>query len=309
MKTRMPGNEVKRLREMLEYRRPARSQTEAEFIARYIDTIPGVYSDAYGNRLLVNPGAKVMISCHTDSVHRMDGIQRVSVADGVVKLSRTEMLSNCLGADDAAGVYAAIRMIEAGVTSVSYVFHRDEESGGRGSAWLAKNYPAWVAGFDICLALDRRGTQDVIVSQHYGKCASSEFAAGLGAALGMGHKAADGIFTDSASYVDLIAECSNLSIGYYDEHSTRERLDTGYLEQVIEALIATEWGKVAVTRQPGDSGDPWLDSTVAEWCTECYCDLTKKNCTNLDAPDVCDKCWDKLTCDPDVPSWLTERVQ
>lgn len=256
MKTRMPGNELKRLREMLEYRRSARSRTEEDFIARYIDTIPGVYADAYGNRLLVNPGAKAMISCHTDSVHRMDGKQKVAVKDGVASLARGEARSNCLGADDTAGIYAALRMIEAGVQA-TFIFHREEESGGRGSAWLARNYPEWIRQFDICLALDRRGAGDVIVTQHFGKCASAEFARGLGAALGMGHKAADGIFTDSASYVDLIAECSNLSIGYYDEHSTRERLDTGYLEQVIEALVGVDWSKVPVVRRPGDSGTRW----------------------------------------------------
>ena len=108
----MPHDEVKRIREMLTYRRPARSQTEEEFITRYIDAIPGVYADQYGNRILLDPDARVMISCHTDSVHRMDGRQRAAVGNnGVVSLARGEILSNCLGADDAAGVYAALRMI------------------------------------------------------------------------------------------------------------------------------------------------------------------------------------------------------
>lgn len=310
MKTRMPGNELRRLREMLEYRRPARSHTEAEFIARYIDTIPGVYADNYGNRILINKGARVMISCHTDSVHRMDGKQAVRIShDGVASLARSERLSNCLGADDAAGVYAVLRMIEAGVTGVSYVFHRDEESGGRGSAWLAREYPDWVKAFDVCLALDRRGTKDVIVSQSYGKCASPEFAAGLAKELGMGHAAADGIFTDSASYMDLIPECSNLSIGYQYEHSTRETLDTGYLEGVIERLITVDWSRVPVARMAGDNGAQWSDEGFG-YCSECFQELTLQNCTILDSPDICDACWDKFTAienDPDIPEWLIAR--
>lgn len=262
----MPPAEIARIRGMLEYRRPARGVTEANFIERYIDTLPGCYADGYGNRLVLNPESRVMISCHTDSVHVMDGMQRVSVSrQGMAGLHRHEWdKSNCLGADDAAGVYAAIRMIEAGV-KVNYVFHRDEESGGRGSKWLARRYPEWLNQFDVCLALDRRGAGDVIVTQSWGKCASDEFAAGLAAQLGMGHKAADGIFTDSANYVDLIAECSNLSIGYRNEHSTREVLDLHYLERVIRALIGVRWDKLPIVREPGDNGYEDMAGAGGKW--------------------------------------------
>jgi hypothetical protein len=284
----MPHDEVKRIREMLEYRRPARSQTEEEFIRRYIDTIPGVYTDQYGNRILLDPDARLMVSCHTDSVHRMDGRQRVTVGkDGVVSLARGEILSNCMGADDAAGVYTALRMIEAGVRA-TYVFHRDEEIGGRGSSWLARNYAEWLRGFQICLALDRRGTRDVIVTQSWGKCASSEFARGLAAQLGMGHAPADGIFTDSANYVDLIPECSNLSIGYQNEHTTREVLDLDYLERAIVALIGVDWSRVPVVRVPGDDG-AWGDEG-REWDFEIEITCHKCGAPNMVADETCFDC-------------------
>ena len=108
--------EINRVREMLEHRRLMRSSTEEDFIACYLDTIPGVYQDQYGNRILLSPDSKVMISCHTDSVHRMDGKQKLNISrGGIVSLDKRETVSNCLGADDAAGIYAALRMIEAGV--------------------------------------------------------------------------------------------------------------------------------------------------------------------------------------------------
>jgi peptidase M28-like protein len=257
----MPPAELSRVRAMLSYRRPARSATEEEFISRYIDTVPGIYSDHYGNRILLSPGSKVIISCHTDSVHRMEGQQRVTVSrDGIASLDKRETVSNCLGADDAAGIYAALRMIAAQVPA-TFVFHRDEESGGRGSAWLARTYGEWLRQFDICLALDRRGTQDVIVTQSYGLCASERFAESLASQLGMGHYPADGIFTDSANYTELIPECSNLSVGYRREHTRDETLDLGYLELVTRALIGVDWERVAVARTPGDDGfDAWDDT-------------------------------------------------
>ena len=297
----MTKTERKRIVGMLEYRRPARSGSEEEFIARYIDTIPGIYSDNYGNRIYPLPTSKVMISCHTDSVHRADGKQRVSVSrDGVVTLAPSEAVSNCLGADDAAGIYAALRMIEAGVKA-TFVFHRDEESGGRGSNWLAREYPEWIEKFNICLALDRRGTRDVIVRQGWGKCASDEFAEGLGTALGMNHHAADGIFTDSANYVDLIPECSNLSIGYQNEHTVKEALDLEYLEKVIGGLITVDWNGLPVARKPGDDG--W----VAEWsggyqiggqqedaCDYCgeVCAMRERRLT-AEGYEVCGDCWEE----------------
>ncbi len=244
------------LLEMLTYCRPARSVTEEQFIAKYIDSVRDMTKDAYGNRILECPGSKVMISVHTDTVHRNVGKQRLRVVGPIIDLALTSK-SNCLGADDTAGVYAALRMIQAGVKA-TFVFHRDEEIGGRGSSWLAKSYPDWISKFDICLALDRRGTTDIITSQSWSKCASDEFAWSLADQLGMGHSPAEGIFTDSANYTDLIPECSNISVGYQHEHTQFESLNVCYLEGLIDRLIAVDWAKVDVVRDPFEEEEsPW----------------------------------------------------
>lgn len=242
------------LLEMLTYRRPAWSRTEEEFIARYIDPVPGMYSDDFGNRILLHPTSKVMISCHTDTVHRVGGTQKILAYRGVAALPYNSR-SNCLGADCTAGVYAALRMIEAGVAA-TFVFHRAEEIGGRGSDWLAGNYPEWVEQFDICLALDRRGTSDIITSQWGGPTASSDFAISLADALDMGHKPVAGVFTDSANYAHLIPECSNISVGYEYEHTDSECLDLAYLERLIPALCEVDWESLTVAR---DHRRVWAD--------------------------------------------------
>jgi len=229
------------IRTLLRYRRPAWSKTESAFIHKYIDSVPGMTEDAYGNRLLIHPDSKTLISCHTDTVHRTPGKQAIVDRSGVISLATRERESNCLGADDTAGIYAALRMIDAGVPC-SFVFHRAEEIGGRGSAWLADKYPAWLRGFDRCVALDRRGTDDVITHQAWGRCCSNGFAEALCSALGMNHTPSPhGIFTDSANYVSLIPECTNVSVGYSREHSREETLDTVYLERLIDALCRVQW--------------------------------------------------------------------
>lgn len=238
--------------EMLSYRRPARSRTEAQFIAGYLDSIPGMIADLYGNRILVCKGSRTMISVHVDTVSRTRGRQAIRSKAGLLTLSPKDKVSNCLGADDTAGVYAALRMIAAGVKA-TFVFHRDEEIGGRGSSWLVANYSEWLKGFDRCVALDRRGTGDIITHQVWGRCCSDAFAGSLAAALGMGHKPSDqGIFTDSANYVGIIPECTNVSVGYEHEHRESESLDVGYLERLIAALIAVDWESLPVVKWEDD---------------------------------------------------------
>lgn len=238
----------KDLLQMLTYRRPADSRTEEEFIARYIDAVHAdMYQDQFGNRILRTDGGqgKVMIACHTDTVHHWAGRQKIQVVGGIASLP-AHTSSNCLGADDTAGVYAALRMIQAGVKA-TFIFHRQEEIGGCGSQWLADRYPEWLKQFDICLSLDRRGTQDIITHQFGTRTASDLFAWELADALDMLHKPAIGIFTDSANYAHLIPECSNVSVGYRWEHTKAETLNLGYLEALIERLCKVDWQALAVT--------------------------------------------------------------
>lgn len=275
------------LRELLKYRRPARSVTERQFIARYLDVIPGMITDSYGNRLLIRDGSKTMISVHTDTVHRIDGIQRASNIKGVIGLDPREKLSNCLGADDTAGIYAALRMIQAGVKA-TFIFHRDEEIGGKGSNWLATNYGKWLAGFDRCIALDRRGTTDIITHQAYGRCCSDGFADALASELGMSHSPSEhGIFTDSANYVGIIQECTNVSVGYEHEHSPNETLDTEYLERLIESLIAVDWDSLPTLDWIDDSyAYSYVDDTC-EYCSLCYSGLYETSERKL----ACESCY------------------
>lgn len=250
---------------MLTYRRPASSHTEEQFIARWIDTAhPDMYADHFGNRILRTDGGtgKVIIACHTDTVHREAGRQKVEVTpNGIARLPVKAMkTSNCLGADDTAGVYAALRMIEAGVKAC-FIFHRSEEIGGRGSAWLGSRYPEWLETFDVCLSLDRRGTRDIIIEQFGTRTASDLFAWELADALGMQHEPAIGIFTDSANYSHLIPECSNISVGYQNEHTVLETLDLNYLEEVITRLCLVDWAGLKTSRDIDADlyGDDWDD--------------------------------------------------
>lgn len=246
------------LRDMLTYQRPHGSVTERQFIARYI--VPtGAAEDEYGNWVLSialpdGSPSRVLWSCHTDTVHRMPGRQRVRVTKpGVIKLARRER-SNCLGADDTVGVYLAIEMIRAKVPGV-YVFHYGEEVGCIGSGALAQHRPAFFEPIDYAIAFDRKGYTEVITHQCGRRTASDAFAKSMAKQLnqfGLKYQASDdGVFTDTENYADFLPECTNLSVGYFSQHSQGELVDSVHVWRLTRALCAVNESMLVSKRKPG----------------------------------------------------------
>lgn len=172
-----------RLYEILSYRRPRGGMGEAAMIAKFIDCVPGMQSDAIGNRYVCigDPDPDVMWSCHTDSVHREDGMQQITIENGFLKLAKGSG-SSCLGADDGAGIWIMLEMIAHAVPGL-YVFHYGEESGCIGSRHIVDTTPELVAGIRYAIAFDRADYTDVITHQITGRCCSDAFARSLAAQL------------------------------------------------------------------------------------------------------------------------------
>lgn len=295
------------LLDMLSYRRPAGSATENEFRSRFIMPL-GAIADDYGNLHVWLPNAdgtpsRMLWSCHTDTVHRGDGRQTLNYdpVTGVIKLSKRSKKngSNCLGADDTAGCFILCSMIRAKVPG-HYIFHYGEESGGIGSSELVKYEPGLLENAEIAIALDRRGTGDIITSQFGWNTASEAFAKSLGDELGrvdsgLTYKSAFGIYTDTAEYVFDVAECSNLSVGYYDEHRSSERLESRHTLRLLAALCKIDHNALTVDREPSSlyedcaviestygAGETVVYAEVGEQCPACHVTLL--------TDDYCYKC-------------------
>ncbi|BCJ91816.1 hypothetical protein IZ6_25510 [Terrihabitans soli] len=168
------------LLEMLQTKRPAGSKAERRFIKRYLKPL-GCSQDGFGNLILRIGDAPVLWSSHTDTVHREGGTQHV-VLEGVIARLAANSKSNCLGADCTAGVWLMVEMIRAGVEGL-YIFHREEECGGRGSRFIATRTPELLDGIKYAIAFDRYGYQSVITHQ-FDRCCSDEFGVSLSKALG-----------------------------------------------------------------------------------------------------------------------------
>lgn len=249
--------DVSELYEMLTMMRPHGSITEDKFIQRFLTPL-GVARDVFGNvyKRVGEAPPVVAWSSHVDTVHKNGGTQAISRSkDYIIKLA-SKSDSNCLGADDTAGVWLMVQMIRAKKPGL-YIFHRGEEVGGQGSKWIVENNASAVNGIQCMVALDRMDNDSVITFQRSQRCCSDDFGNSMSKALGVGavlkYKLDQGgSFTDSANYTDLIAECTNLSVGYKHQHWKSEQLDLVHLVNLRKALIVLDTETLIIKRKPGD---------------------------------------------------------
>lgn len=236
--------DIKKLIDMHSYRRPAFSYSEEEFIDKYI-YVPNKksYYDGYGNVIIdtvSNPST--IFSAHTDTVDYMDGKRDCVVYDEDFSILHTNK-QEILGADDCAGVYILLEMIKENIPG-RYIFHREEESGAKGAHWIIENTPEIFHNISSAIAFDRAGDKDIITSMVTGVTASEDFSKILSEELDGGHESARGTFTDTAFYIGHIKNCTNISVGYYDQHSQNEFLDLAYFDWLVERVKAMNWGVV-----------------------------------------------------------------
>lgn len=261
--------DVERLLRMLTYKRPGGSETEEVWIDKFIDPLadhPNVtkhFCDGYGNLFFeVCGGSKVLFTAHTDTVHHEDGSQQVSFDANLGVVYKID--GQPLGADDGAGCWMLLQIADAGIPCW-LAFFRMEERGGLGSTFAAKHLPAFLQKFEQAVAFDRRGQSDIITHQALGMCASDEYAESLAAQLnkfGLAYEPSDkGLFTDTANLTDLIAECTNLSVGYDYEHTDKEQQDVDHLLQLRKAVLSIDWSANAINRTPGE------DDAYSAWGT------------------------------------------
>lgn len=278
-RTNLP-RDISDLLAMLTYKRPSGGKTEYQFIRRFIEPL-GAVSDTYGNYWHKVGDAPILWSCHTDTVHQTEGIQRILYGDGLASVDKGE----CLGADCGTGVWLMREMILAGVAG-TYVFHCEEEVGGFGSDYIATETAEKLNGIQFAIAFDRKGTSEIITHQMSKRCASELFAVSLAECLRpLEYKSSNGgTFTDTANYARIIPECTNLSVGYYKQHTKGEHQDVYHALKLRDALCTADFSRLVVDRDPSvpvlawkaDGAKSWSESDLDSWFDERadYNDLT-----------------------------------
>ena len=233
------------------------------------------HKDATGNIFFkIGEKPETMFSSHLDTVHSSTHPLILRVTAGgkpdengmLYALTREKDKKDAntywdypsiLGADDKVGVYIMCHMLLQDIPGL-YIFHTGEESGGIGSRHIADKNKKILNGIKRAVAFDRAGYDDVICFQRGDRCCSKEFGEALANAINKELTSAKkykgearGTFTDTANYTKIIPECTNISVGYFNQHGSTEHLDVIFLQQILlPAILKIDWNSLPTVRDP-----------------------------------------------------------
>jgi len=172
----------------------------------------------------------VALIAHMDTVHNVPAVEIMT--EGILTSSTG------LGADDRAGVYAILHLLDLGYRP-SVIFLNYEESGGIGATEFVKRMKKdkRQLGVNFMVEFDRKNANDAV----YYNCDNSEFETFINS---FGFKTAWGSFSD----ISIIAPWAkiaavNLSVGYYFQHTRHEILVLADLMNTLkkaEKMLQTE---------------------------------------------------------------------
>ena len=133
-----------------------------------------------------------------------------------------------LGADDRAGIFAILQIIQSGLRP-SIILTTDEERGGLGAQKLAKR-ECPIPFLKYMIELDRKGSCDCV----FYDCANPQFIQYIEK---FGFVERTGSFSDISFLMSAWKICGvNLSIGYQDEHTIAEILNVNAMYRTIDIV-------------------------------------------------------------------------
>jgi hypothetical protein len=207
----------------------------------------GYFKDVHGNYYYQIGSSKTAFACHLDTACKT----QVNVVHKFNKNIISTDGKSILGADDKAGMTVLLYMIYKRIPGL-YCFFIGEEVGCIGSGKACDDDV--FTNYDRMISFDRRGTKSVITFQSSKRCCSDEFAESLSKEFNKYSMNMEpdntGVYTDSAEFTHVIPECTNISVGYYKEHTHLEHQDIDHLIKLCLASVKIDWESLPVKRDP-----------------------------------------------------------
>lgn len=232
--------------------------TDCRHEKEVLQFLPKLEEDGLGNyyKIIGDGAPSTMFTSHLDTADREQKTTNLySKTEGGDEIIYTDG-STILGADDKSGVAIMLYMMDHNIPGL-YYFFIGEERGGIGSNRVSADYDRieYLKNIKRCVSFDRRSTGSVITHQLGRQCCSNEFGTALSEAYNTNglNLSLDptGIYTDSASFIDEIPECTNISVGYMNEHTGREFQNMTFLTKLAEASIKIDWSSLPTIRKVG----------------------------------------------------------
>ena len=175
--------------------------------------------------ILCEGNIPVMVTAHMDTVFKSPPVDIYHDSFNHVIWS-----PQGLGADDRAGVFAIMKLVDEGWRP-HILLTTDEEIGGIGAQSIAMIMPKCLLDTKYIIELDRQGDYDCV----FYSCANEKF---------QKYIERFGFITNTGSFSDISVVCPqweiagvNLSIGYRREHTSTETLHTIGFYSTLRAVI------------------------------------------------------------------------
>ena len=245
----------------------------------------------------------VAIVAHMDTVHRLPVKELFYDKDSNVMWS-----PQGIGADDRAGIYSMFEIMGRGFKP-TLILTTDEEIGGVGAAALAKDIKRITAKINFFIELDRRGSKDCV----FYDCDNRDFEEYIES---FGFETSMGSFSDISIICPAAGVAGvNLSIGYYNEHSTSEYLNITQMFDVIDKVCVilnevkeSDWFEyIPFSKAPYTGGvESWYNTSAfgyssyspslkdTELCWGCLGNYPKDMMISFCEGDYCGECFAKL---------------
>jgi len=222
---------------MIEYLLQLKTRNMPTYIKAFLKLRKVEFKHDKGHNYIVTkaaPPGSPLICVHIDTKNAVTDLVTTKCKNGVISLASDHQ---CLGADDRAGVYIVLKLINYFAGSefpYDFAFFDKEESGGIGSDAFAQDTETETE-YQCFIGLDRasRGGKQNIATYGYDN----------DALLAIAHKhfkyeIQSGTFTDCSNLSGYFPNtpCFNLSIGYEHEHSPKETLNLALMYQTLELL-------------------------------------------------------------------------
>ena len=203
------------------------SLSEKEMVRAMTQLIKSKYDNIIANKDYIIAIGDIPIAL----VAHMDTVFKFPVSDLYYDQRKGVLWSpEGLGADDRAGIFAIIKILQDGLRP-SVILTTGEEDGGVGACAICDKYPECpIEGLKYMIQLDRRGTNDCV----FYDCYCPEF---VDYVESFGFCERWGSFTDISFLMPQWQTVGvNLSVGYEDEHSKQEILNINPLFDTIKKV-------------------------------------------------------------------------
>lgn len=259
----------------------------AKFIRRFLNknNIP-FYTDVQGNIFNFDKNGVALLSAHMDTVveYVPKKQKKSDLKETVLENGNTMLNGNgIIGADDKCGIYLILRILKENEHPINFVFSKDEEIGCLGIQDVLtdkSNAEQIEMNCLYCLVLDRHGNKDICCSgNNYGSIEFEDALVETSIANGFEYRPSDALYSD-ADFLSEYISTTNLSVGYYNEHTDKEyiileelEIAYRYIKSILQEVVYryeppkfildnfqySDWRDYAYDEYPKDDYSDWGD--------------------------------------------------